>query len=97
MFYFKFEISASKLIPAPSFSQIEQKIRELEFRPETILKIAWLRYTYLVVMTSAKFLWLLRDFVSEYHNAKFDGNWTTNKGETEREHNTPPQVDILIK
>ena len=33
-------------------------------------------------MTSAKFLWLLRDFVSEYHHAKFGCNWTTNKGET---------------
>ena len=26
---------------------------------------------------------LLRDFVSEYHHAKFGCNWTTNKGETE--------------
>ena len=34
-------------------------------------------------MTSAKFLWLLRDFVAEYHHAKFGCNWTTNKGETE--------------
>ena len=30
-----------------------------------------------------KFLWLLRDFVPEYHHAKFGCNWTTNKGETE--------------
>ena len=35
--------------------------------------------TYLLVMTSAKFLWLLRDFVSEYHHAKFGCNWTANK------------------
>ena len=35
------------------------------------------------LMTSAKFLWLLRDFVPEYHHAKFGCNWTTNKGETE--------------
>ena len=34
-------------------------------------------------MTSAKFLWLLRDFVLEYHHAKFGCNWKTNKGETE--------------
>ena len=34
-------------------------------------------------MTSAKFLWLLRDFVPEQHHAKFGCNWTTNKGETE--------------
>ena len=34
-------------------------------------------------MTSAKFLWLLRDFVPEYHHAKFGCNWITNKGETE--------------
>ena len=32
-------------------------------------------------MTSAKFLWLLRDFVPEYHPAKFGCNWTTNKRE----------------
>ena len=35
------------------------------------------------LMTSSKFLWLLGDFVSEYHHAKFGCNWTTNKGETE--------------
>ena len=34
-------------------------------------------------MKSAKFLWFLRDFVPEYHNAKFGCNWTTNKEETE--------------
>ena len=28
-----------------------------------------------------KIFMLLRDFVSEYHAAKFGGNWTTNKGE----------------
>ena len=31
----------------------------------------------------SNFLWLLRDFVPEYHHAKFGCNWTTNKGETE--------------
>ena len=25
----------------------------------------------------------MRDFVPKYHHAKFDCNWTTNKGETE--------------
>ena len=34
------------------------------------------------LMTSAKFLWLLRDFVPEYHHTKFSCNWTANKGET---------------
>ena len=29
------------------------------------------------------FLWLLRDFVPEYHLAKFGGNWTTNIEDTE--------------
>ena len=41
-------------------------------------------------MTSAKFLRLLRDFVPEYHHAKFDCNWTTNKGETEGAQCAPP-------
>ena len=27
----------------------------------------------------------MRDFVPEYHGAKFGGNWTKNKGETEGE------------
>ena len=38
-------------------------------------------------MMSAKFLWLLRDFVPEYYHAKFGCNRTTNKGETEWGHN----------
>ena len=37
----------------------------------------------------SKFLWLLRDFVPEYHHAKFGCNWTTNKRETEG-GTTPP-------
>ena len=37
---------------------------------------------FLIVMTSEKLL-ILRDFVPEYHHAKFGGNWTTNKGKTE--------------
>ena len=48
-------------------------------------------------MTSAKFLWLLRDFIPEYHHAKFGCNWTTNKGETEQQktqHNAPPAYMI---
>ena len=48
-----------------------------------IPKTGWWRHTYLLVMTWAKFLWFLRDFVPEYHHAKFGCNWTTNKGETE--------------
>ena len=42
------------------------------------------------LMTSAKFLWLLRGFVPEYHHAKFGCNWTTNKGETEGQTMCPP-------
>ena len=49
----------------------------------TIPKTAWWRHSYLLVMTSAEFLWLLRDIVQEYNHAKFGCNWTTNKGETE--------------
>ena len=33
----------------------------------------------------SKILWLLSDFVLEYHHAKFGCNWTTNKGETEKQ------------
>ena len=33
-------------------------------------------------MMSSKFLMLLRDFVPEYHPAKFGGDWNANKGET---------------
>ena len=40
-------------------------------------------------MTSAKLLSILRDFVPEYHHAKFCGNWTTNKRK-QRGHNVPP-------
>ena len=35
-----------------------------------------------------------RDFVSENCHAKFGGNWTTNKGETE---GAPPSVYIITK
>ena len=31
----------------------------------------------------SKLSWILRDFVSEYHYARFGCDWTTNKGETE--------------
>ena len=31
----------------------------------------------------SKIFMVLRDFLSEYHHAKFGCNWTTNKGETE--------------
>ena len=41
-------------------------------------------------MTSAKFLWLLRDFVPAYHLAKFGCNWTTVNGETEGGHSVLP-------
>ena len=37
-----------------------------------------------------KCLWHVRDFVTEYHHAKFGCNWTTNKGETVEGHNVPP-------
>ena len=48
-------------------------------------------------MTSANFLWLLRDFLLEYHHAKFGCNWTTNKGETEGGTMCPPQPIWLQK
>ena len=79
IFWLEYEISASELTPVPNFSPIGQKIRELEFWPGTIPKTASWRHTYLLVMTSAKFLRLLRDFVLEYHHAKFGSNWTTIK------------------
>ena len=39
----------------------------------------------------------LRDFVPYYHHAKFGGNWTTNKGETEGTQSPPPQAYINNK
>ena len=48
-------------------------------------------------MTSAKFLWLLRDFVPEYHHAKFGCNWTTNKGETEGGAQCAPPAYMVPK
>ena len=39
-----------------------------------------------IVITSSTFLMLSRDFVVEYHHAKFGCDWTTNKGETEGQH-----------
>ena len=72
-----------KLTNVPNFSSIGQKIRELEFWPGTLPKTAWWCHTYLLLMTSAKRLRLLRDFIPEYHHAKFGCNWITNKGETE--------------
>ena len=79
-----------RIDPLPNFSSIGQKIRELKFWPGTIPKTAWWRHTQLLVMTSAKFLWLLRDFVPEYHHAKFSCNGTTNKRNREGGgHNVP--------
>ena len=45
-------------------------------------------------MTSAKIFWFLRDFVPEYYHAKYDCNWTSNKGETE---GVPPQAYMVPK
>ena len=42
VFSLKFEIWASKLVPVPNFSQIGQKIREVEFRPENCLMTSYL-------------------------------------------------------
>ena len=39
---------------------------------------------------------LLRDFVSEYHHAKFGCNWTTNKGETEGACAPPPLPAYMV-
>ena len=41
-------------------------------------------------MTSAKFLRLLRDFVLEYHHAKFGSNWTTIKEKQRGALYSPP-------
>ena len=54
IFWLEFEISASELTSVPNFSLIGQKIRELEFWPRTIPKMAWWRHTYRLMMTSAK-------------------------------------------
>ena len=51
----------------------------------------------LLVMTSAKFLWFLRDFVPDYHHAEFGSNWTTNKGETEGGTMCPPPAYMVPK
>ena len=48
-------------------------------------------------MTSAKFLWALRDFVPEYYYAKFGCNWTTNKGETEGKQCAPSPAYMVPK
>ena len=51
-------------------------------------------------MTSANFLWLLKDFVPEYHHAKFGCNWSTNKGEAEGGgggHNVPLKAYMVPK
>ena len=74
IFLLEFTISVSALTPVPNFSSIGQK------KGTRIL--TW-NDTKIGLMTSAKFLWLSRDFVPEYHHAKLGCNWTTNKGETE--------------
>ena len=45
----------------------------------------------------SKILLLLRDFVPEYHHAKFGCNWTTNKGETEGGTLPLPPADMVPK
>ena len=87
IFWLEFEISASELTSVPNFSFIGQEIK--------VTRILTLNDTKNSLMTSyvppnddvSKILWLLRDFVPEYHHAKFGCNWTTNKGETEGGHN----------
>ena len=86
-----------RIDPCAKFSSIGQKIKEREFWPWMIPKIAWWFLSYLIVMTSANFLKLLRDFVSEYHHAKFGCNQTTNKGETEGHNVPPPSQPILFQ
>ena len=49
-------------------------------------------------MTSAKFLWPFRDFVPEYHHAKFGCYWNTNKGETKGGgHSVPLPACMVLK
>ena len=50
-----------------------------------------------VVMVSAKFLWSWRDFVPEYHHAKFGGSWTRNEGDTEGQNVLPPPPQPIPK
>ena len=45
----------------PNFSQIGQKTKELEFRPENCLMTSYLP----MVIMSAKVLWVWRDFLPE--------------------------------
>ena len=49
----------SNLVPVPNFSQIGQKIREVEFRPENCLMTS-----YHVITMSVTLLWVWRDFVA---------------------------------
>ena len=95
-FWLEFKISASELTPVPNFNSVLQKIKELECWPGTLPKTAWWRHTFLLVMTSANFLWLLRDFVQEYHHAKFGCNWTTNKGEPIWFQKTPAWIGLRL-
>ena len=67
----------------PNFSQIGQKIREAQILmwndAENCFMTSYLPHSDDVITIIID----LRDFVPEYHPAKFGGNWTTNKGKTE--------------
>ena len=83
IFWLEFEISASELTPVPNFSSIGRKIKGTRILTWNNTKNG-LMTSYLQSNDNvSNFLRLLRNFVPEYHHAKFDCNWTTNKGETE--------------
>ena len=95
-FSLKFEISASKLVPVPNFSQIGQKIREVEFRPENCLMTSYLPYdddvSNIVMGLERFFCQAFSQAFAEYHLAKCGDNWTTNKRETEGTHCAPQLI-----
>ena len=71
--------SAPQLTPVPNFSSIEQKVQKLEILTWNDTKNS-LMTSYLPPSDDvSKILWFLRDFVPEYHHAKFGCNWTTNR------------------
>ena len=71
-----------KIDPCAKFQPDLTKDKGVRISTWNETKTAWWRNPFLIVMTSAKFSWILRDFVPEYHHVKFGGNWIANKRET---------------
>ena len=72
-FLFKFKVSTLKSKDVQNFSQIVQKIKDLEFQTRTDSENVLMTSYKRVVVTSSKFFMVSRDF---------GGDWTTNKEET---------------